>query len=92
MFRPHLDVFIDVCGLLEEEKMKTDTKLIVVMGSQIFFIGSLQRHLAAISGSDLRRSRTVNKIWRIKRKKKNLSVNHYNTALTQADRLGNKAK
>ena len=36
MFRPHLDVFIEVCGLPDQYKMKADTKITVVMWCQIF--------------------------------------------------------
>ena len=50
MFRPYLEVFIDV--FLMNTKIKADTNLTVVM----------RRHVAAISAADRCRSRPIEKI------------------------------
>ena len=50
MLSPHLDVFVDVCGLLINIKINADTKVIVVMQCQIF-----DRKSTAPSSGDFRR-------------------------------------
>ena len=61
MFKPHLDVFVDVLSFLIKTKIKANTKLTVIMLCQIFD----RKFIAPSSGnsaSDRRRGRPVDKI------------------------------